>query len=51
MTETEEWNRDIEAWINSSDHRTLNIIVRNAGALTILGAGYIVQDIVKDAAR
>ena len=42
---------DIDEWFNSSEYRALAIIARSAGALTILGAGYIIQDILKDATR
>ena len=49
--EIEEWNRNIEAWIDSSERQSLVIIVRIAGILTFLGAGYIIQDILKDADR
>ena len=49
--EIKEWNRLIEAWINSSERQSLTIAARIAGMLTILGAGYIIHDIVKDAAR
>jgi hypothetical protein len=51
MSEIEEWNRVIETWLNSSTLRTFTIIVRSAGSLTILGACYIIQDILKDVAR
>ena len=49
--EIEEWNRNIEAWIDSSERQFVLIIVRIAGILTLLGAGYIIQDILKDADR
>jgi hypothetical protein len=51
MTDIDEWNRAIEGWFNSSEYRASAIIARSAGALTILGAGYIIQDIFKDATR
>ena len=49
--EIDEWNQAIAARINSSEQRNLVIVIRIAGILTILGAGYIIQDIAKDAAR
>jgi cytochrome bd-type quinol oxidase subunit 2 len=49
--EIEEWNSFIETWLNSSERRAIEIIARSVGIFTILGAGYIIQDITKDAAR
>jgi hypothetical protein len=47
--EIEEWNRLIdETWINSSEHQSLIIAARIARMSTILGADYIIQDIVQD---
>jgi hypothetical protein len=50
-SDIEEWNQTIETWLNSSERRFLVIVVKVVGILTILGAGYIIQDIAKDAAR
>ena len=47
----DEWNESIESKLNSSGHRNLVLVLRIAGILTILGAGYIIQDICKDEAR
>ena len=48
-SEIEEWKRErIEDRLDSSGYRTF---LRIAGTLSVLGAGYIMQDIVKDAAR
>ena len=48
-SEIEEWNRArIEDRLDSSGYRTF---LRIAGTLSVLGAGYIIQDIVKNAAR
>ena len=38
-------------WFNSSLYLALAILVRFAGVVSALGAGYIIQDIVKDANR
>ena len=50
-SEIEEWNRAIEDKLDSSGHRALVIVLRIAGTLSVLGACYIIEDIVKDAAR
>jgi hypothetical protein len=48
-SEIEEWNRArIEDILDSSGHRTF---LRIAGILTVICAGYIIQDVVKDAGR
>ena len=51
MQDIEEWNENIEAWIKSSERHSLLLTARVAGIMSILGAGYIIQDIVKDPAR
>jgi hypothetical protein len=45
------WNEEVEAWLNSSERRAIEIIARSVGIFTVLGAGYIIQDITKDAER
>ena len=50
-SEIDEWNETVESRLNSPGHRNGVIGFRIAGILTILGAGYIIQDIAKDAAR
>jgi hypothetical protein len=49
-SEIDEWNETMENRLHSSGHQNW-VIFRTAGILTILGAGYIIQDIAKDAAR
>lgn len=41
----------MERWFNSSQYLAFAIITRSAGGLSTLGAGYIIQDIAKDADR
>ena len=41
----------MERWFNSSQYLALASISRSAGGLSTLGAGYIIQDIAKDADR
>ena len=51
MMEVEEWNENIQNWLNSTERQTIEIISRTAAILTVFGASYIIQDITKDATR
>ena len=45
------WNAKVAEALNSSVFRNIRTTLRIAGTLTLLGSGYIVQDILKDATR
>ena len=51
MMEVEEWEKSIETFLHSAREQSRVNVARAAGILTLMGSGYIIQDIAKDAAR
>ena len=51
LEKIDEWNRTIKSRLSSSAHRNSVIFLRTVGMMTVLGSGYIIQDVVKDEAR
>ena len=47
----DDWDEAVQVLLYSKERRTLVITTRSAGIMTILGAGYIIQDVLKDEAR
>ena len=46
-----EWNEIVTTVLHSHQYRSVRITMAVSGTLSLLGAGYIIQDILKDASR
>ena len=47
----DEWNEIVTTFLNSTEFRSVTIVMRVSSSLTLIGAAYIIQDILKDATR